>query len=296
MIKVVVTDMDGTLLNERHEVSKRSLAAINKLYENNIRFIISTGRHYKLTMDTLEKYKLKCDYIVASGAEIRDENAKILKQIPMDHSNFQEILEKIKDFPIAVRFCSDDYDYVIGSQDSIKRDMLLQAKYFFDNSSFEEIEASSEFQKRLSKVKGIKAIEELKEQEVAIYKIFIFSEDDALIEEIDNALSTVEGIASASSFTSNLELTHINAQKGIALKEYIEGLGYSMEEIMVLGDSMNDYSMLSMDFGATVAMENGMEKIKEVSKYMTKSNIEEGFAYAVEKMLLGELEDLRINK
>ena len=62
---------------------------------------------------------------------------------------------------------------------------------------------------------------------------------------------------------------------------------------MVLGDSMNDYSMLKMDFGATVAMGNAMEKIKEVSKYITKSNKEDGFAYAVENMLSSNLEKLR---
>ncbi|HEX3022690.1 MAG TPA: HAD hydrolase family protein, partial [Lachnospiraceae bacterium] len=88
---------------------------------------------------------------------------------------------------------------------------------------------------------------------------------------------------------------NIEAQKGIALKEYIESLGYRMDEVMVLGDSMNDYSMLSMDFGATVAMENAMDRIKEVSKYITKTNDEDGVAYAIQKVLDGKVEDLRIS-
>ncbi len=48
---------------------------------------------------------------------------------------------------------------------------------------------------------------------------------------------------------------------------------------MVFGDSLNDYSMLSMDFGATVAMENADEEVKRVSKYVTKSNEDLGVAY-----------------
>lgn len=286
--------MDGTLLNQKHDISEQSLDAIQKLYEADIRLIISTGRHYIGAMSTLEKYNLKCDYIVASGAEVRNQEAKVLKQVPMDESRFEDILDRIKDFPIAVRFCSDEYDYVIGTEDEVKESMLLEASYFFKVGSLEEIEASPEFQKRLASVKCISTVDDLRKQKVSIYKIFIFAYDEDIIHEMDKALSDVEGIVSASSFSSNLELTHIEAQKGIALKEYIEQLGLSMDEIMVLGDSMNDYSMLSMDFGATVAMENAMEKIKKVCKYMTKSNVEEGFAYAVEKMLNNELEELRI--
>ena len=58
-----------------------------------------------------------------------------------------------------------------------------------------------------------------------------------------------------------------------------------MDEVMVFGDSLNDYSMLSMDFGATIAMENADEAVKIVSKYVTKSNIEDGVAYTIEKLL-----------
>ena len=55
-------------------------------------------------------------------------------------------------------------------------------------------------------------------------------------------------LAVASSFKTNLEITAVEAQKGPVLKQYIESLGYTMDEVMVLGDSLNDYSMLSMEF------------------------------------------------
>lgn len=48
---------------------------------------------------------------------------------------------------------------------------------------------------------------------------------------------------------------------------------------------MNDYSMLSMDFGATIAMENSMPEVKKAAKYITKSNEESGVAYAIEELL-----------
>ena len=54
---------------------------------------------------------------------------------------------------------------------------------------------------------------------------------------------------------------------------------------MVLGDSLNDYSMISMDFGATVAMGNAVPEIKNAAKYITKTNNEFGVAYAVDEVL-----------
>ena len=69
------------------------------------------------------------------------------------------------------------------------------------------------------------------------------------------------------------------------MKEYIESLGYTMDEVMVLGDSLNDYSMMSMDFGATVAMGNAVSELKKAAKYITKSNDELGVAYAIRELL-----------
>ena len=54
---------------------------------------------------------------------------------------------------------------------------------------------------------------------------------------------------------------------------------------MVFGDSFNDYSMLSMDFGVTVAMENADPEVKKVAKYVTKKNSEFGVAYAIRELL-----------
>ena len=80
------------------------------------------------------------------------------------------------------------------------------------------------------------------------------------------------------------------------MKWYVESLGYSMDEVMVMGDSLNDYSMLSMDFGACVAMENAADILKETASYRAPSNEEDGAAIAIEKLLEGRLEELRVRK
>lgn len=75
------------------------------------------------------------------------------------------------------------------------------------------------------------------------------------------------------------------ADLDLSIRFCVNGADYVIGEVMVFGDSMNDYSMLSMDFGATIAMENGLEEIREVAKYVTKSNEEDGVAYVIEELL-----------
>ena len=118
-----------------------------------------------------------------------------------------------------------------------------------------------------------------------MYKLFLFSDDREMLAEIDKELAKQKQIAVSSSFPTNLEITDVRAQKGPVLKEYIESLGYQMEEVMTFGDSRNDKSMLSMDFGATIAMANADEELKKAAKYITKSNVELGVAYAIEELL-----------
>ena len=141
------------------------------------------------------------------------------------------------------------------------------------------------FDQRMDTTKVVKDFQELKDAGVSVYKLFLFSDDREMLAQIDKELAEHNGIAVSSSFPTNLEITDIRAQKGPVLKAYIESLGYRTEEVMAFGDSRNDESMLSMDFGATIAMENADSALKKAAKYITKSNVELGVAYTIEELL-----------
>ena len=285
MIKVIASDMDGTLLGDDHQVAPETLDAIHKAQEAGIRFIIATGRNYAGAMTVLEGLDLTCDYLVGSGAEVRNPQAQIVSQVDMDRALCEEIYNTLQKYPISVIFCTDEHDYQIGTPEEIEKSMMVHLKLFFLNMNEEEIKNSEMYQNMKEKTRIVSSFQELVNENVPIYKVFLFAEDVELLGRIEKDLSENDKIAVASSFATNLEITDIRAQKGPVLKAYIESLGYTMDEVMVFGDSMNDYSMLSMDFGATVAMDNADERIKEVSKYVTKSNEEFGVAYAIEELL-----------
>lgn len=285
MIKVIASDLDGTLLNDEHAMDKRTVEVIRRAQERGIRFIVATGRNFTQTMEQLEGFDLTCDYVLASGAEVRDERRRLVSRVTMDMGLCEEIYGELEKWPVSVVFSTDTYNYRIGTPEEVEQSLILQAQNFHVNMSKEEIRADPLFLRMKGNTRSSASFAELKNADPAVYKIFLYSNDVAMLGRLNAVLSKDSRIAVAASFETNLEITDVRAQKGPVLKDYIESLGYEMNEVMVFGDSTNDASMLSMDFGATVAMENAMPEVKEMAKYITKSNQKAGVAYAIERLL-----------
>ena len=285
MIKVIASDMDGTLLGDDHKPAPETLAAVKKACDAGIRFMIATGRNFPGAMAELKDAELVCDYIVGSGAEVRNPQQEVVVTHPISIELCRAIYEEIRDYPLSVTFCTDGYDYKIGTPEEIEESLMLQMQLFFSNQPREELAKSETYRRIKKSTRSMSDMDELEAAGVPVYKLFLYSEDKAMLDEMNVRLQRNKDIAVASSFPTNLEITDVKAQKGPVLKEYIESLGYTMNEVMVLGDSLNDLSMISMDFGATVAMANADPEVKSAAKYITKSNTEYGVAYAIEELL-----------
>lgn len=285
MIKVIASDMDGTLLGDDHKPAPETLAAVKKACDAGIRFMIATGRNFPGAMAELKDAELVCDYIVGSGAEVRNPQQEVVVTHPISIELCRTIYEEIRDYPLSVTFCTDGYDYKIGTPEEIEESLMLQMQLFFSNQPREELAKSETYRRIKKSTRAMSDMDELEAAGVPVYKLFLYSEDKAMLDEMNVRLQRNKDIAVASSFPTNLEITDVKAQKGPVLKEYIESLGYTMDEVMVLGDSLNDLSMISMDFGATVAMANADPEVKSAAKYITKSNTEFGVAYAIEELL-----------
>lgn len=285
MIKVIASDMDGTLLGDDHKPAPETLAVVKKACDAGIRFMIATGRNFPGAMAELKDAELVCDYIVGSGAEVRNPQQEVVVTHPISIELCRAIYEEIRDYPLSVTFCTDGYDYKIGTPEEIEESLMLQMQLFFSNQPREELAKSETYRRIKKSTRSMSDMDELEAAGVPVYKLFLYSEDKAMLDEMNVQLQRNKDIAVASSFPTNLEITDVKAQKGPVLKEYIESLGYTMDEVMVLGDSLNDLSMISMDFGATVAMANADPEVKSAAKYITKSNTEFGVAYAIEELL-----------
>ena len=117
-----------------------------------------------------------------------------------------------------------------------------------------------------------------------IMKVLAFDSDLEKIDRVSKRLSESNHLAISSSSRGNIEITHSDAQKGIALESIAEKLGVDMDEVMAIGDNLNDVSMLSR-VGYPVAMENATDEVKAVANYITESNEQDGVGNAIIKYL-----------
>ena len=83
-----------------------------------------------------------------------------------------------------------------------------------------------------------------------------------------------------SSFRNNIEINHVEAQKGIALEKFAKKRGIPLENVMAIGDNFNDVSMLKVA-GASFAVANAEDGVKVFAKYLTSTNSENGVAEAI---------------
>lgn len=293
MIKVIVSDLDDTLLGADHKISKGNSEAIKKAQDAGYRFIVATGRQQTGADSVLVPADITCECIVASGAEVNDEKRNNLKRISMTYEELEKVVELEAPYGMRLLYFTDKGDYAIGTEKELDELLVEEVGMFFLSKSEEEIRNSEYYRMRKEMVHRLDSVKDFEKQQIEVYKIFVFSQNLDRLQEAKKALEGLDFISTATAFINSIEITSIKAQKGPVLKEFIEERGYTMDEVMILGDSPNDWSMFDMDFGATVAVANGYEEIKDAAQYITRSNAEDGVAYAIEKVMAGELEDLR---
>lgn len=287
MIKLIATDMDGTLLNAAHEISQENIDAIKYAQSQGITVAIATGRAFYEASTPVAETDLSVPYICLNGAEVRDESFNIISTSNLNH----ELVERIK----SILNKDDVYFQIytnrgIYTEDPTKDlDIYLDiAKQAGQEADVEKIKAG--IQKRIDNgtLKVVDSYEDIEDiPGELIMKVLAFNPDLEKINAIGAELSAIPSLAVSSSSRGNLEITHSDAQKGIALESIADKLKIDLQDVMALGDNMNDVSMLER-VGYPVAMDNAMPEVKAVAKYVTDSNENSGVGKAIMKVLKEE--------
>ena len=284
MIKLIASDMDGTLLNDDHMISDENLKAIRKAQEMGRHFTIVTGRDYGAVKSYLEECNLKCECILSNGAEYRDVNGNVIESVYMNKNSVKIVFDILNEAGLCIQLMTNNGSY-ITNKESDKQAIIDRFKLFNPKMPEEEV---IEFVKNFHKQRGMKNIDdvyEILESDVEILKIVTFDNDEKLIASLKEKLKeNTSDLAVASTFSNDIEISDIEAQKGLILAKTIKKMGIDKSEVIVLGDSFNDYSMFT-EFENSYAMENAIPEIKEIAKYVTDSNNNDGVAKAIYKAL-----------
>ncbi len=284
MIKLIASDMDGTLLNDDHMISEENLKAIRKAQEMGRHFTIVTGRDYGAVKSYLEECNLKCECILSNGAEYRDVNGNIIESVYMNKKSVKIAFDILNEAGLCIQLMTNNGSY-ITNKESDKKAIIDRFKLFNPTMTEEEVK---KFVAKFHKERGMKEIDniyEILESNVEVLKIVTFDNDEKLIAELKDKLreNTLD-LAVASTFSNDIEISDIKAQKGLILAKTIKKMGIDKSEVIVLGDSFNDYSMFT-EFENSYAMENAIPEIKEIAKYITDTNNNDGVAKAIYKAL-----------
>jgi Cof subfamily protein (haloacid dehalogenase superfamily) len=284
MIRIIASDMDGTLLNSKHEISKENLEAIKKAQELGVHFAISTGRDINSVDPFLKHYGLSCECILSNGAEYRDEYGNILEKINIEKDIVAKALDMMQKVGMRAQLFTDRGIYTPNTREEALKGAAYMVQSFQGVESFEEAVQIAKKQEHFTKLKYIDNLNEFLESSVEIRKIFAFYNDRNVVKEMKIKLEEIEELAVSSSFRDNIEITDRKAQKGLTLAKVAEKMGVSKDEVMVIGDSFNDYSMFT-EFTESYAMGNAIGEIKDVARYVTDTNDNAGVAKAIYKAL-----------
>lgn len=285
MIKLIATDMDGTLLNAAHEISEENVKAIKAAQDQGITVVIATGRAFYEANAPVESTGLKVPYICLNGAEVRDESFDIMHTSSLNHEMIEAIQKVLDREHIYYQVYTN---FGIYTEDP-KKDLAIYidiAEHAGQKADVEKIRNHIQHRIDQGTLKVVGNYDQVMETPGEIVmKILAFDSDEAKIERVSKELAKHQGLAVSSSSRGNIEITNAYAQKGIALEEIAKQLGIDMQDVMAIGDNMNDVSMLER-VGYPVAMENALPKVKEYAKHVTDTNQHSGVGKAIQKMLV----------
>ncbi len=280
MIKMVVSDMDGTLLNKKAEISPGNLDAIRRLEEQQIEFVIASGRDYQGVYSVLGRYDLRCEAILGNGSEYVDRQGKVLMSCYMNKGVLKEIVGVFEGTGTPYMIFTTK-GFFTGQEPAYVREAFIKRSTTKFGRSREEFEDGGKYGfmpcNHLVKVEDF---DEFITRDLEIMKVETFSPDEDSIRRAKEALKEIPGISYLSSYEDNVEVTDREAQKGYILEKVIKMKGIAKEEVAVAGDGMNDLSMFEI-FPYSYAPSNAQEGIKELAGRVVCSSEDDGFAQAV---------------
>lgn len=283
-MKLIATDLDGTLLNEQHEISEENRKAIQQATEQGIEVVVATGRAYFDARSICEKFGLHTHLITYNGAAIHSKEGQPISSLTMDRNDVNHMVKWLAERDYYYEVSTDQNIYIPSNGKAIlQREMegLKGTKFELDAVTFQNI---------LDKIfsqSGVIAVdkhEEIMGVDEGFYKVFSFSFNGEKRKNGMNQFAGMEQLSMISSFANNFEMGHKQASKGNALEILADKLRIPLTHAMAIGDNYNDVSMMKK-VKYSVAMGNANDDVKACCSFVTHTNEENGVAHAIQRII-----------
>lgn len=285
MIKLIASDMDGTLLNSDHKIPKENIELIKFAQKNGIEFVVATGRAYYEALPSLNDENIKCDIISFNGGIIYDKNGNIINITPMKLKDLYYTIEILKSLDISYQLYTKNTIYTKSIETDITAYIdLIRANGEEPNEQHLRQEAKNRL--ALGHITEVDNIElYLNQEDNPAIKVIGISNDLEKLKHATELLSGNENISVTSSGANNVEIMDKKATKGEALKIVADIHDINLKNAIAIGDNLNDQAMLDI-VEYSIAMKNGNKDLQKTAKFITeKTNSEGGVADTVMKLL-----------
>lgn len=279
-IKLVASDLDGTIIDKNNNISQKNFDAIRKIRRKNIDFAICTGKAYSVSKKICDKFTASYG-IFGNGTQIIDlkSNKELLrKTISKEDLLFVVTLAKRYNYHIHLYTDTEIISEKLEFMDL--RNYKLKNENSNDSLSFKIVPNILEF---------------IEKNDIETFSAVISSDNNSLKQfkkylninkNIEATFINKRGIYRDKIINKDYEylnIAPININKNEALNFLSEYLNIPKSNMLAIGDNVNDLEMVR-DSGIGVAVNEAYDDLKSVAKYITKTSVSDGaFAEAIDK-------------
>ena len=263
-IRLVAFDLDGTLFNDKKEITPETFATLERAANMGIEIVPSTGRFWNAIPGNIKALDFVRYALTLNGAAIFDVKAgKIIAEFTIPVLRAETLCRVFDDLGVI-------YDFVAGGKGYMRRDN-------YDRLADVMI---GEWQVKI--VRDMRSpvddVYDTLRNYSGVQKMQIYTLDAGLRENLLKSLPHVfPKLLFTSSVPNNIEINDTSANKGDGLRFLAAHLGLHMEDVLAFGDGLNDMTMIEAA-GIGAAMSNGVQEVKDIADYIAPDNNHDGVA------------------
>lgn len=271
--KMIVTDLDGTLLNDEKKISDKDIKMLNKLSNSGIEIVVATGRNYFMAKNLTEQIKNLNPVILANNGAVarRSDTDEKMESNYLNSDVFDEIYNRGLKYNLHPVLHVDEYE---NGYDMIYENEELEKVYLGyirkDDARSKRIKFHPREIKNILSVCYLEEIDKLRnfDREMNQFNMGKFN-------SICNRNISKRAL---------LEFLHIDGCKWRALKKYADSLNIKPDEIISFGDDNNDLELI-VNSGMGISMINGTDNCKNAARKISEfDNNNSGVSYELSKI------------
>ncbi|MFR2951071.1 MAG: Cof-type HAD-IIB family hydrolase [Collinsella intestinalis] len=239
-VKLIASDMDGTLLDENGQVPPETFDLILALREHGVRFVASSGRRYDRLCDFFSPVKDRMDFVASNGAQVFADGVQIDREV-YSHLAIRRLAKTVAMFPnMHLALFDRTKSYLLDDEDKFVREVDKD-------------------------LPNVERIYELPSPQVSIIKASIFCDDGNVMDNAYVLQRELGGLFTfAPSGSSYIDAMQPGISKASGIAQVMEYHGIDASEVMAFGDAMNDYEIIRF-VGTGCAMANGRPALRAVA-------------------------------